>query len=72
MTDRAEIHGHLIGNLTCSGKVRLGRTAIVEGDLVAVDIEIKDGGRVSGKTEIDPETSTELPLRKGFNPTIIG
>lgn len=72
MAGRAEIHGHLIGDLTCSGKARLGRTGIIEGDLVAIDVEVKDGGRVSGRTEINVETTTDLPLRKGFNPTIIG
>jgi len=72
MTERADINGHLIGNVTCSGKVRLARTGIIEGDLTAVDLEIKEGGRVSGETVIDTETKTELPLKKGYNPTIIG
>lgn len=72
MTENAEIYGHLIGNLTCSGKVQIGRSGIVEGDVRAVDIETKDGGRVSGLTTIDSETTTDLPLKKGFNPTIIG
>ena len=72
MTERADINGHLIGNLTCSGKTSIGRNAIIEGDVTAVDIEIKEGGRVSGQTRIDSETTTNLPLKKGFNPTIIG
>lgn len=72
MANRAEIAGHLIGDLTCSGKVRVTRTGIIEGDLAAVELELKDGGRVSGETKLDPATSTALPLRKGFNPTVIG
>lgn len=72
MTERADINGHLIGDVTCSGKVRIARTGIIEGDLTAVDLELKDGGRVSGETVIDMETKTDLPLKKGFNPTIIG
>lgn len=72
MANRAEIAGHLIGNLTCSGKVRVTRTGIIEGDLAAVELDLKDGGRVSGETKLDPETSTALPLRKGFNPSVIG
>lgn len=72
MTERADINGHLIGDVTCSGKVRIARTGIIEGDLTAVDLELKEGGRVSGETVIDAETKTELPLKKGFNPTIIG
>ncbi len=72
MAGRTEINGHLIGNLTCSGKLRIGRNGIIEGDVTAVDIEIKDGGRISGQSRVDPETKTDLPLKKGFNPTIIG
>ncbi len=72
MTERADINGHLIGDMTCSGKVRIARTGIIEGGLTAVDLETKDGGRVSGEIVIDPETKTELSLKKGFNPTIIG
>ena len=72
MTERADINGHLIGDVTCSGKVRIARTGIIEGNLTAVDLETKEGGRVSGETVIDSETKTELPLKKGFNPTIIG
>jgi cytoskeletal protein CcmA (bactofilin family) len=72
MANRAEIAGHLIGNLTCSGKVRVARTGVIEGDLAAVELELKDGGRISGETKLDPATSTALPLRMGFNPTVIG
>ncbi len=72
MTKRADISGHLVGNLTCSGKVRLNRTAIIEGDLRAAELDARDGSRVSGETVLDPATSTELPLRKGFNPSVIG
>jgi len=72
MANRAEIAGHLIGDLTCSGKVRIARTGIVEGDLAAIDLELRDGGRISGETRLDPGITTELALRKGFNPTVIG
>lgn len=72
MARRAEISGHLVGNLTCSGKVRLNRTALIEGDLVTAELDAREGSRVSGHTEVDPDTTTELPLRKGFNPSVIG
>lgn len=72
MANRAEIAGHFIGNLTCSGKVRVARTGIVEGDLAAIDLELRDGGRITGGTRLDPGITTELALRKGFNPTVIG
>lgn len=72
MANRAEIAGHVIGNVTCSGKVRITRTGLVEGDLAAVDLELRDGGSITGETRIDPDTTTLLELRKGFNPTLIG
>lgn len=72
MTESAEIKGHLTGDVVCSGKVRIGRGGLLEGDLRAADLEIKEGGRVSGETVIDPATRTDLPLKKGFNPTVIG
>lgn len=68
----ADIMGHVIGDVTSSEIIRVGRSGIIEGDAKAPDIQIRDGGRISGKTDIDPETTTELPLRKGFNPSIIG
>lgn len=71
MTERAEINGHLIGDVTCSGKVQINRSGLIEGRVTAVEVELKEGGRISGDTIIDPATKAELPLKKGFNPTII-
>ena len=72
MANRAEIAGHVIGNMTCSGKVRVARSGVIEGDLAAVDLELRDGRRITGETLIDPDTTTVLKLRKGFNPSLIG
>jgi len=72
MARRAEIAGRLVGDLTCSGKVRIARGGLLEGDLAAVELELKEGGHVSGETKLDPATSTVLPLRQGFNPSVIG
>lgn len=71
-TGSAEINGKLVGDLTCSGLVKIGKNGIVEGDLAAAEVAIKDGGAVTGETKIDPDTSTELPVKMGFNPSIIG
>ncbi len=72
MTERAEISGRFIGDLVCSGKALVARTGVVEGDLAAVEVDLKEGGRISGETRLDPATSTVLPLRKDFNPAVIG
>lgn len=72
MADRAEIQGKLVGDLTCSGKVRLGRSAVVTGTVTAIDLEQKEGAEIGGETVLDPGTTTALPVKAGFNPTIIG
>jgi len=72
MAKRAEIAGHLVGDLTCSGKVRVARNGIIEGSLAAIDLELRDGGRISGETRLDPGITTEPTLSRGFNPNLIG
>ncbi|MEM1440799.1 MAG: polymer-forming cytoskeletal protein [Verrucomicrobiota bacterium] len=72
MAERAEIQGQLVGNLTCSGNARIARSGSVEGDVHAVEIDLRDGATISGESRIDPETSTALPVKMGFNPSVIG
>lgn len=68
----AEISGHLVGDLTCSGKVRLGRSGLVDGRLTALDLEQKEGGQVTGDTRIELMTGTASPtLETGFDPALI-
>ncbi len=69
---RADINGTLKGDLTCSGNVKVSKTGSIEGDVEAVDIAIKDGGSVTGEMNINPDTTTELPVKVGTNPSIIG
>ncbi len=69
---RADINGTLKGNLTCSGTVKISKAGIVEGDVKAIDIIIKEGGTVTGETDIDPDTTTELPVKMGTNSSVIG
>lgn len=71
MTQRADIHGQCIGKITCSGTVTVFPTGTVVGDVDATDINVKEGGNITGESNIDPETSTDLPLKMGFNPSII-
>ncbi|MGB0155137.1 MAG: polymer-forming cytoskeletal protein [Verrucomicrobiales bacterium] len=68
---RADINGTLKGNLTCSGSVKISKTGVVEGDVKAIDITIKEGGAVNGETDIDPDTTTELPVKMGTNSSVI-
>lgn len=71
-TQKAEIQGHLVGNVTSSGNVRVSRSGILEGNVLATDVLVKEGGRITGESKIDSNVSTDLPLKMGFNPTIIG
>jgi len=70
--ERAEIHGRLVGDLTCSEIARVHRSGSVSGRLVAASVEIKDGGRVDGETRVDPETSIAPNPTLGYNNPIIG
>lgn len=69
---KADIAGKVVGDVICSGQVKIGRTGIVEGDVTAVDIELKEGATISGEQSLDPDTSTALPVKVGFNPSVIG
>lgn len=68
---RADINGTLKGNLTCSGSLKISKAGVVEGDVKAIDITIKEGGTVNGETDIDPDTTTELPVKMGTNSSVI-
>ncbi|MDF1656616.1 MAG: polymer-forming cytoskeletal protein [Verrucomicrobiales bacterium] len=71
-TQRADIQGQLIGDLTCSGPVRVSRAGSITGDVHAAEIDLKEGAVISGESRVDPDISTELPVKMGFNPSVIG
>ncbi len=71
-TESADIMGTLSGDITASGKIRVGKTGTIDGTASAHDIEVKEGGTISGESTVNPDITTFLPLKKGFNPSIIG
>lgn len=71
-TARADIFGRVVGDITCSGTVRIAKSGTLDGNLSAVDLNLKDGGTITGEKTLAPEVSTELPVKMGFNPSIIG
>ncbi|MDA7922821.1 polymer-forming cytoskeletal protein [Verrucomicrobiales bacterium] len=71
-TESADIMGSLSGDITASGKIRVGKAGKLDGNASAHEIEIKEGGTISGESTIDSDITTFLPLKKGFNPSIIG
>jgi cytoskeletal protein CcmA (bactofilin family) len=71
-TAKADIFGRVVGDITCSGTVRISKNGSVEGNVTSVDLQMKEGATISGEKTLDPDISTELPVKMGFNPTIIG
>jgi len=71
-TEQADVQGQVKGDITCSGTVRIAKGAEVEGNIRAVSIDLKEGGSVHGETLVDPEVSTALQVKVGFNPSVIG
>ena len=48
-TERADIVGRVIGDVTCSGTVRISKSGTIEGDVTAIDLQMKDGAVISGE-----------------------
>ncbi len=72
MANRVEILGHVSGDVTCSGTVYIGSCGLVEGNLNAVALDLKEGGQITGETRLDSSITTTPPARNGFHPEIIG
>ena len=70
-TEQADIHGKIKGDITCSGNVRVARSAEVDGSIRAVSLDLKDGAEVTGETVLDPDVSTTLRVKMGFNRSVI-
>jgi cytoskeletal protein CcmA (bactofilin family) len=47
--ERAVIHGHVGGGIVVNDRLALEETAVVEGDIQARRLSIKEGGQVDGK-----------------------
>jgi cytoskeletal protein CcmA (bactofilin family) len=71
MTESAEIAGTFTGSMTCSGLVRVRAGGVITGAVQAREIQIDTGGEIRGPQTIDPNTTTEIPLRMGYNATVI-
>jgi cytoskeletal protein CcmA (bactofilin family) len=55
------IHGHVLGNVTATGRVEIGGSGKLEGDLVAPRLVIHDGAWLSGqvRTNASPPRETK-------------
>ena len=71
VAESADIHGIVNGDITCSGTVKILKTGAVNGDATAKAIVLKDGGILSGQMSIQHNVDIELPIKKGYDPSII-
>lgn len=71
-SEQADIQGRVKGDITCSGTIRIAKSAVIDGNIRAVSIDLKEGGTINGESIIDPEVSTSLQVKMGFNSSIIG
>ncbi|NNE91429.1 MAG: polymer-forming cytoskeletal protein [Verrucomicrobiales bacterium] len=71
VAESADIYGIVHGNITCSGTVRIFKSGAVNGDATAKAIVLKDGGILSGQMSIQHDVDIELPVKKGYDPSII-
>ena len=66
IAETADIHGTVLGNITCAGTVRIFKSGKVEGNAIARSIDLKDGGILSGRMSIQPNIDITLPEKKGY------
>jgi len=52
VADRAVIHGHVGGGIIVSDRLALEGTAVVEGDIEARRLAVKEGGQFNGKIKM--------------------
>lgn len=53
------IHGQVVGNVTASGRVEIGASGKLEGDLTAPRLVIHDGAWLSGQVSTTPSPAAE-------------
>lgn len=70
-TENAVINGTLRGDITCAGVVHVSRAGILDGDIHAHGLDMIEGGTLTGELELDPELELNLPVIKGYDPSII-
>lgn len=61
-----EVFGTLVGDVSCSGTVEIHSRGAVEGRVGARAVNLKDGGKLSGSMEIEPDLEIHLPEIHGL------
>ncbi|MCB1237956.1 MAG: polymer-forming cytoskeletal protein, partial [Verrucomicrobiae bacterium] len=55
VAENAEVYGTLVGNIICSGAIRIYKSGSVIGDATAKAVVLKDGGILTGRMSIRPD-----------------
>jgi len=64
-TENIEVYGYIIGNIRAHGRLEVGATGRITGDVTAKALAIKEGGNVNGIIRMVDEnqaTIQQLPL----------
>ncbi len=63
LADRAIVHGHVGGGIVVRDRLALEGTAVVEGDIEARRLAIKEGGEFNGKIKMKEPAPRERPAQ---------
>lgn len=70
-SESVKIYGTLRGDVTCAGAVEITRSGILDGDVIAKQVDLQEGGTLTGEMQIDHHLKVKLPEVKGYDPSII-
>lgn len=65
VTETIEVYGHIMGNIRAYGRLEVGATGRITGDVTAKALTIKEGGNVNGIVRMAEENQVpvqQLPL----------
>ncbi len=71
VTRSAQIAGTFSGNLTAAGAVMIGRTGVIDGDVVAHAVDMGAEGIITGQKRIDPNLEMVITDSLGYDPSVI-
>jgi len=59
-TENIEVYGHIIGNIRAYGRLEVGATGRITGDVTAKALAIKEGGNINGIIRMADENQTPV------------
>lgn len=65
------IYGKVRGDVTCRGVITIFKNGVLAGDARADQVDFKGDGMVSGEITLEQEIDVSIPIKSGYNPSII-